>query len=192
MSAIALRPLRRNDGPKVESLFGAKGACGGCWCMYWRIERHGKAWQAVKGEPNRRALMALIAAGRVSAVLAFDGHTPIGWCCVGPKPSFSKLARSRNLQRPAAGSVWSIVCLYIPARQRRQGLGTRLVEAAAALAFRRGAGEVEGYPVVPKPGRTVSPTFAWTGVPALFEACGFDACPGREGRRPIYRKAAGD
>jgi hypothetical protein len=23
--------------PALEDLFAGKGACGGCWCMYWRI-----------------------------------------------------------------------------------------------------------------------------------------------------------
>ena len=25
--------------PALEDLFAGKGACGGCWCMYWRIGR---------------------------------------------------------------------------------------------------------------------------------------------------------
>ena len=25
--------------PALEQLFGEHGACGGCWCMFWRIEK---------------------------------------------------------------------------------------------------------------------------------------------------------
>jgi hypothetical protein len=31
-----LTPDRWND---LEKLFGQKGACGGCWCMFWRLRR---------------------------------------------------------------------------------------------------------------------------------------------------------
>ena len=40
-----LTPARWKD---MEELFGANGACGGCWCMAWRIEK-GEKWAEVKG-----------------------------------------------------------------------------------------------------------------------------------------------
>jgi GNAT superfamily N-acetyltransferase len=157
--------------------------------MYWRLERHGKAWRAAKGEPNRQAFMRLIVKGEVCGILAFDGTVPVGWCCVGPKESFSRLKRAKKLQRDSAAETWAIVCLYLPPKYRRQGLGTRLIAAATELALRRGASEVEGYPLEPRPGKSIPGAFAWTGVVRQFESCGFRPCPGR-GRdlRPIYLK----
>jgi hypothetical protein len=34
---LTVRPLTPELWPALEDLFGAHGACNGCWCMYWRI-----------------------------------------------------------------------------------------------------------------------------------------------------------
>lgn len=34
---ITVRPLSARLWPALENLFGPRGACNGCWCMYWRI-----------------------------------------------------------------------------------------------------------------------------------------------------------
>lgn len=176
-AAVAIRPLRRNDGPLVEGLFGASGACGVCWCMYWRRERHGRLWQELKGARNRDDFLALIAAGKVHAMLALHGRLPLGWCCFGPFDSFPRLLRSKPLQRERPAGTWAIVCLFLARGARRRGIGTRLVAAAAEEALRQGAALVEGYPVRPKPGQRVPDPFAYTGVPAQFEQAGFTPLP---------------
>lgn len=184
---VAIRSLETGDGAIVASLFGAKGACGGCWCMYWRRARHGREWTALKGEPNRRDFLALIAGGGMHAMLAFADGTPVGWCCFGPFSSFPKLVRAKPLMRDRPADTWSIVCLYLARGFRRQGVGTRLIAAATAEALNRGAGLVEGYPIRPKnPPKTpagVPDVFAFTGVPRQFEAAGF-----RRLRRPEVRE----
>lgn len=180
--------LSPGDGPLVEQLFGANGACGGCWCMHWRIATHGKAWKEAQGEPNRAALMGLIAAGAVHAVLAISGGAPVGWCCFGPKHGFPRLIQTKGLQRETAGAVWSIVCLFLTRGARRQGIGTGLIRAATEAAFEAGAEEVEGYPVPTIDGKTVPAAFAWTGVPAQYAACGFNSV-GPAGGRLIHLRA---
>ncbi|NTV04038.1 GNAT family N-acetyltransferase, partial [bacterium] len=47
---ITTRELTPSLWPQVEELFGAKGACGGCWCQAWRIGP-GEKWDEIKGEP---------------------------------------------------------------------------------------------------------------------------------------------
>jgi GNAT superfamily N-acetyltransferase len=178
--AVTVKPLGGNDWPAVERLFGSKGACGGCWCMWWRVEAGGQPWEERKGEPNRARLARLVRAGAVHAVLAFAGGEPVGWCCFGPRGDFPRVARVRALARDASPRTWSIICFYIPAAWRRHGIAGRLLAAATARAFALGAAEVEGYPAVPKrsPDR-VPAAFASTGVPSLFKAAGY-----RELRRP--------
>jgi hypothetical protein len=51
--------------PALERLFGPNGACGGCWCMYWRI-REGERYEDVKGPTAKRRLKALAARGEGS------------------------------------------------------------------------------------------------------------------------------
>jgi len=182
------RLLTPGDGPVVEQLFGANGACGGCWCMHWRIATHGKAWKAAQGEPNRAALMGLIAAGAVHAMLAIRDGAPVGWCCFGPKHSFPRLMQTKGLQRETTRAVWSIVCLFLPRGARRQGIGTGLIRAATEAAFESGAEEVEAYPVPGTDGKTVPAAFAWTGVPTQYAASGFSSV-GPEGGRLIHLKA---
>jgi GNAT superfamily N-acetyltransferase len=186
---ISARPLTPGDWPVVERLFGPNGACGGCWCMHWRVERGGKLWEEVKGERNRAAFATLVEAGQVDAVLAFAADEPVGWCTFGPRGGFPRLLRSKVLRREAPPDAWSILCFYIPARWRRRGVATLLLRAATARAFALGAREVEGFPVVPQgPAAPVPAAFAWTGVPRLFAANGFRPLERPGASRPIFVK----
>jgi GNAT superfamily N-acetyltransferase len=186
--APEIRPITRTDWPAIVKLFGENGACGGCWCMSWRVPSHGKEWEAAKGAPNRRALGRLVRKGEAHAVLAFVDGEPAAWCSFGPRESFPRLMRSRALARECGPDTWSIVCFFIPSRWRRRGIGTALLQAATKRAFELGAREVEGFPAVPwDPKVAVPGAFAWTGVPKLFEACGFERIK-RKGRA-IYLRA---
>jgi GNAT superfamily N-acetyltransferase len=188
---LRVRPLTPDDWPTVVRLFGANGACGGCWCMWWRVPMGGKTWEEAKGPKNRDRFRRLVQAGQVHGVLAFAGDEPVGWCSFGPRQTFPRLTRVRALQRDGADDTWSIVCFYIPARWRGKGVATRLLEAATARAFALGAREVEGYPVVPKsPPAKVPAAFAWTGVPALFEAAQYQELQRPGAARPIYLKGS--
>lgn len=182
---ITVRPLKTDDWPTIVQLFGDKGACGGCWCMWPRVPRGGKLWQESQGKPNRDNFRKLIRAGRVHGVLAFAGDEPVGWCSFGPRQDFPRLETVRALKRQSTHDTWSIVCFYILPRWRGCGVATRLLEAATARAFALGAREIEGYPVVPKKGRMPG-VFAWTGVPALFERQGYDELDRPDASRPIF------
>jgi hypothetical protein len=61
--------------PALEKLFGANGACGGCWCMFWRLEET-ERYEDVKGPSAKRRLKALARAGKLHGVLAFHGDEP--------------------------------------------------------------------------------------------------------------------
>ena len=185
MGRLSVRALGPGDWPAIEELFGERGACGGCWCMYWRV-RGGKAWDAAKGAPNKRAFRSLVHAGSVSGVLAFDGERPVGWCNIGPRGDYERLQHSRVLRSPEE-RAWAVTCFYIPAPARGRGVAGALLRGAVDLARRSGAPALEGYPVVPREGN-VPAAFAWTGVPAIFERNGFRDVTPEGASRPIYRR----
>jgi GNAT superfamily N-acetyltransferase len=175
--SIAVRAVRRCDGPAIEALFGPKGAVGGCWCMYWRREKGGKSWDAVKGEPNRVAFMSALCNGDVTGVLAMSEGKPVGWCSIGPKTAFPRFARSRVLYRQTPSGAWSLNCFFILPSWRRKGVTAALIDGAIELARNGGASEIEAYPSkAQKPG-SLAPAFAWTGVEPMFAKAGFKPCP---------------
>ncbi len=184
---ITVRPLTPDDWPAVTKLFGANGACGGCWCMWWRVPQGGKLWKESQGDKNRDAFRRLIKAGKVHGVLAFADDEPVGWCSFGPKETFPRMRRIRALQHESPEGTWSVVCFYIPARWRGRGVATALLKASTERALALGAKAVEGYPVVPKgEGGRMPGAFAWTGVPTLFERAGYAEMERDGPVRPVF------
>ncbi len=174
-------PSRWKD---LEKLFGERGACGGCWCMVWRLSS--KDWVAGKGAKNKRALKKLVTEGEKPGVLAYLGKEAIGWCAIAPRASYSYLSRSRVLRPLDDEPVWSISCLFVLKPYRRQGVSVGLLEAAVQLAAKRGATIIEGYPTQPKMER-IPDSFVWTGLPSAFKKAGFREVARPSKTRPIVR-----
>lgn len=185
---LKVRPATAARWKDVETLFGERGACGGCWCMVWRLAR--KDWVAGKGAGNKRAFKKLVASNEAPGVIGYLGRTPVAWCAIAPRERYPALARSRVLKPVDEQTVWSISCLFVLREHRRQGLSVEMLRGAAEFAVRRGAKIVEGYPVVPTMKRTPDP-FLWTGVPSAFRKAGFRQVARRSMTRPIMRFAAG-
>lgn len=187
---LTIRPLEPTDWPHIEELFGSNGACGGCWCMWWRVPRGGRLWEDVKGAKNKRTFKKLVLAGTVYGCLAFSETTPVGWCCVGPREDFPRLERTKALATNWTERTWSITCFYIPAKWRGRGVATALVKGAARRAKELGAKELEAYPVTPrKDGALMPAAFAWTGVPRIYEKARFKDVTEPGGSRAIFRKS---
>jgi len=183
---LTVRAINSDDWPLIENLFGEKGACGGCWCMYWRVEMGGKLWENTKGKSARQKFRALVESGNVHAVMAFFGEQPVGWCSFGKRSEFPRLMRSRVLQRPHEIEPWSIVCFYIHRKWRNKGIASLLLRVAAKIAFKSGAHEIEGYPVNTKSGKRTPDAFAWTGLQSIFKAAGFSKIYRSGANRDIY------
>lgn len=159
--------------PALEELFGENGACGGCWCMYWRL-RKGERWDDLKGARAKQRLRALVGRGEALGALAFVGEEPVGWCAYGPRRDFVRLDRARTLGCDDADRVWSLPCFFIKRGWRGKGVATALLRHAVKSLRSRGVEVAEGYPVNLKRADQQFPSaFAWTGTRALFEACGF-------------------
>ena len=182
---VSIHPLTPDRWDDFTRLFGARGACGGCWCMHWRLSR--AAYERGKGARNRAAMRQLVISGPPPGVLAYLGEEPVGWCAVAPRETYVRLERARALRRIDTAPVWSIVCLFVAARSRRQGISVALIEGAARFAAGQGATLVEGYPV-DAAGRELPAVFAWTGTAAAFRAAGFVEAVRGSPARPIMRR----
>jgi GNAT superfamily N-acetyltransferase len=176
-----LTPARWDD---FERLFGERGACGGCWCMWWRLKR--SQFEKKKGAGNKRAMKAMVRNGEVPGILAYAGKEPIGWCAVAPREDYGTLERSRILKPVDDQPVWSVVCFFVERAHRGSGVSVELLKAAVAHAERHGAQIVEGYPVEPKQDR-MPDAFAWFGLASAFERAGFEEVARRSPTRPIMR-----
>jgi len=181
---LEFHPVTPERWSDFETLFGEKGACGGCWCMLWRLTR--KEFEAHKGEGNRRAMQGIVDSGEIPGLLAYSGQRPVAWCSVAPREKFPALERSRVLKKVDDEPVWSISCFFIHKDFRKQGLGVRILQASTAYVKKQGGRIVEGYPVEPKKGQTAD-AFAWTGLASFFRKAGFEECARRSETRPIMR-----
>jgi GNAT superfamily N-acetyltransferase len=182
---VDVRPIRPGDWPALETLFGERGACGGCWCMAWRLRQ--AEWERRRGARNRAAFRRLVLAARAPGILAFEGARAVGWCSVAPRADFDGLVAKRSLATDWDEGTWSVTCFFLTKEWRGRGLGTRLLRAAVALARTSGATRLEGYPAAPpRAGGPLPAAFAWTGLPSMYEACGFRALDETPGKRPIY------
>jgi GNAT superfamily N-acetyltransferase len=189
MKLDRVEPLVPERWGDFERLFGARGACGGCWCMTPRLTK--KEYEAEKGAGNRRAMRALVEKGPPPGVLGYVGGEAVAWCAIEPRERFVSLARSRVLAPVDEAPVWSIVCLFVAPAARGRGLMRPLVEGAVRWARSQGARLVEAYPIEPKSDRPVPAVFAWTGLAAPFADCGFVEVARRSPTRPILRRALG-
>jgi GNAT superfamily N-acetyltransferase len=180
---LEFQPLTPDRWGDLESLFGERGACAGCWCMYWRLTR--AQFNLGKGERNKRAIKAIVEAGETPGILAYDNGEPVAWCSVAPRESFSALDRSRILKPVDDQPVWSVACFFVDKKHRRQGVSVKLLKAAIDFVGKRGGRVIEGYPVDPKKGQPDA--FVWTGLVSAFIKAGFKEVERRSETRPIMR-----
>ncbi len=185
---LRFEPVTPERWSDLEELFGERGACAGCWCMYWRKPH--AAWVRDKGRPNRASLRALIKKGPPPGILAYDGDRAVGWCAVAPRTEYVALSRSRVLKPLDDTPVWSVSCFFIDRRYRRQGVSLHLLQAAIEFVKTRGGRVLEGYPVSPKKG-AMADAFAWNGTLSAFLKAGFREMPRWSESRPIVRYVIG-
>jgi hypothetical protein len=69
-SNLSFIPLTKERWSDFETLFGVRGACGGCWCMLWRLTR--SEFERQKGEKNKQAMKTIVESGEVPGILALS------------------------------------------------------------------------------------------------------------------------
>lgn len=172
---------RWND---FEKLFGKRGACGGCWCMWWRLRY--KEFEEQKGEKNRNAMFELVKHGRIPGILAYDRDSPIGWCSVAPREEFIRLESSKILKPVDDQPVWSIVCLFVAKEYRRRAVSLQLIKEAINYVRKQGGHILEGYAIEAKKSK-IPDVFAFNGFLSTYLEAGFKEVARRSETRPIVR-----
>lgn len=187
---IETRELAPGMWAEVEELFGKNGACAGCWCMFWRLGE-GEKFDDVKGAKAKERFRALVEEGRAHGVLAFVEGKPVGWCSFERRVDLPKLHRAPSLQVEGAERAWSLPCFFVKSGFRGKGVARAMLAAALRALGSRKAEIAEAYPVLPSGEGKVPAAFAYTGVPALFEAAGFSLVQARPKGKQVYRRAMG-
>jgi GNAT superfamily N-acetyltransferase len=178
------KPVTSKNWNDLEELFGPRGACAGCWCMYWRVPR--KEFTKGQGEPFRKALKDLVDGGTIPGLLAYEGGKAVGWISVGRRVEFVLLSQSKVLAPVDDLPVWSIVCFFIAKTHRKQGLMLPMINAAVDHAAKRGAKIVEAYPMDPY--KRLGGVSAYVGITTIFEKAGFTEAARRSEHHPVMRK----
>jgi len=185
-SALQFAPLTPERWSDLVQLFGSNGACGGCWCMWWKRSR--EQFRRRKGASNRRAFKALVDRGDAPGFLAYEQGRSIGWCAVEPRERYPELSRSRALAPIDGEPVWAVTCFFVKAGHRRRGLSLAMLEHAKQFVAARGGHLIEGYPKDQR-GDFTGANALWTGVATTFLKAGFEEVARRTPRRPIMRCA---
>jgi GNAT superfamily N-acetyltransferase len=178
------KPLNPETWNDFESLFGPRGACGGCWCMTWRLPA--AEFKSNAGAGNRAAMRALVDGGKQPGVLLYEDGRAVAWCAVAPRDEYIRLAASRILAPVDERKVWSVSCFFVDKKARGRGLTVAVLEAAMEFARVNGARIVEGYPQELE--AKLPAAFVWTGVMPTFVHAGFSEAARRSAKRPIMRR----
>lgn len=185
LQSLRIEPLTKDNWSKFILLFGEKGACGNCWCMYYRLSKAAFA-EGKLDDGNRNAMKALVWSGKPAGVMAFYEDIPVAWCAFAPREDFIKLEKSRIHKRIDDQFVWSIPCTFVDKRYRHKGVSVALLEGVVKYAREQGIRIIEAYPVIPTQEK-LPEAFAWIGLYKSFERAGFEIVDSKSQNRPMVR-----
>lgn len=185
LNHLTFEPLTKSNWNKFISLFGEKGACGNCWCMYYRLSqsrfREGKTENG-----NKEAMKKIVWDNKPSGILGFYEGQAIAWCAFAPREDFMRLEKSRVHKRIDSKKVWSIPCFFIDKNVRRNGVSVELLKGVIKYAETHGIEIIEAYPTIPTQEK-LPDSFVWIGLYKSFERAGFEIVDRTSKNRPMVR-----
>ncbi len=182
---LTVEPLSRENWKEFVQLFGSRGACGNCWCMYYRLKKQ-EFDQGKENQGNKKAMKKIVWAGKPAGLLGFYEGRAIAWCAFAPREDFMKLENSRVHKRIDDRPVWSIPCLFIARDFRKKGVSNHLLKAVIKYAKKKKIKILEAYPLIPTQGK-LPDAFAWNGLVQSFAAAGFEIVDRTSKNRPMVR-----
>jgi GNAT superfamily N-acetyltransferase len=185
LNQLTFEPLIRENWGKFEQLFDENGACGNCWCMYYRLKKsdfnEGKA-----DNGNKDAMKEIVWSNKPAGIIGFYEGQAIAWSAFAPREDFIKLESSRVHKRIDDELVWSIPCFFINKSFRRHGVSVALLKGIIAYAKEKEIKIIEAYPTIPTQEK-LPDSFAWIGLYKSFERAGFEIVDRTSKNRPMVR-----
>ncbi len=186
---LDIEPLTAERWNDLVDLFGRPGAsiARTCYCMaYRRTGQRELPPGLTYSEANKRELKTLVERGVVPGLIGYRDGRPVGWISLGPREDYLRLARSSVMKPVDDKPVWSIVCFFVDAGARRQGVADALLEGAIAWARTNGVTLLEAYPC--DVGSTARDDALWFGSKRMFDRAGFREVARRKPARPVMRR----
>jgi GNAT superfamily N-acetyltransferase/uncharacterized protein YndB with AHSA1/START domain len=154
-----------------------------CYCM----ETHFGGGEAERdertGDQNRADMSRLVLERQVTALLAYSGAKPVGWCNYGVTTRLAGVMTKLGLDAGEQAGVGSIACFVIAAPYRGHGVASALLEGALQRLRAAGCRFAEAYP-----SRSESPQQNYRGPLRMYLEAGFEPYRERE-RMVVVRKA---
>jgi len=185
LKQLTFEPLTKKNWGQFVQLFGNKGACGNCWCMYYRLNKSEFKEGKVE-DGNKNAMKELVWENKPAGILGFYDGQAIAWCAFAPREDFIKLEKSRVHKRIDDKMVWSIPCFFIEKSFRRLGVSVALLKGVLEYARENGIEIIEAYPTIPTQEK-LPDSFAWIGLYTSFERAGFEIADRTSKNRPMVR-----
>jgi len=185
LSQLTIEPVTKKNWNKFVKLFGEKGACGNCWCMYYRLSK-ADFTEGKVDEGNKRAIKEIIWDDNPVGLIGLLEGQAIAWCAFAPREDFIKLEKSRVHKPIDNKDVWSITCFFIDKNYRRSGVSVQLLKGAIKYAKENDIKIIEAYPTIPTQD-IIPDSFAWIGLFKSFEWAGFKIVDKTSKNRPMVR-----
>jgi GNAT superfamily N-acetyltransferase len=166
-------------------LFGEKGACGSCWCMFYRLS-NSDFKEGKKNYGNRESMKKLVRQKKPAGILAISKDHAIAWCAFALRQDFIRLENSRVHKRIDDKEVWSIPCFFIHKDYRRKGVSVEILKGIISYARKNRKKIIEAYPQIPTQEKYPD-SFLWIGLYKSFERAGFQIVDRKSKNRPMVR-----
>ncbi|MEO5570145.1 MAG: GNAT family N-acetyltransferase [Bacteroidia bacterium] len=180
---LITHPLDKSRWNDFVKLFGERGACGGCWCMNWRLKS--SDFEKMKGEKNKKEIQKVVNSGEPVGVIGYINDEPVAWCAVAPREKFLRLENSRVLKRIDELPVWSVTCFFINKKFRRQGVSVQMLIGVIDYCKKQKVKSIKAYPQELK--KDLPDVFVRTGIASSFIKAGFKEAARNSETRPIMR-----
>lgn len=185
LNQLSFEPLTRLNWNKFVLLFGKNGACGNCWCMYYRLTKS-EFLEGKSDEGNKKAMKDIIWENKPAGMLGIYEGEAIAWCAFAPREDFIKLEKSRVHKCIDTKTVWSIPCFFIHKDFRRNGVSVALLKGVIQYAKEKEIKIIEAYPSIPTSIK-LPDSFLWIGLFKSFERAGFKIVDQKSRNRPMVR-----